>query len=139
MSRSSGLSSAPAGGAPSGSSAIPQIGQGPGFVSRTSGSMGQTQIVPVGAALAAAFAFVRAVPEIQPSGSVENFAAQPVLQNQKVFPPCSRFAAAVAGSTVIPQIGSIAGSGLLTNGIGRMGEIMQGPSLGTRGTVPSHR
>ncbi len=47
MSLSSGFSAGAA--ASIGSSAMPQIGQGPGFSARTSGCMGQVQSVPSGA------------------------------------------------------------------------------------------
>ena len=49
MSLSSESSWLPAAATSSGSSAMPQTGQGPGFFSRTSGSIGQTQSVPAAA------------------------------------------------------------------------------------------
>jgi hypothetical protein len=45
------------------------------------------------------------------SGSFRNLSAQPFEQKYHVFPPCSAFAAARAGSTLIPQTGSIAPAG----------------------------
>lgn len=40
------------------------------------------------------------------SGVARNFAAQPGAQKKNAFPACSTFAAARAGSTIIPQTGS---------------------------------
>jgi hypothetical protein len=50
-------------------------------------------------------------PLTNPAGFAENFAAQPFEQKYHVFPPCSTFAAARAGSTLIPQTGSTAPAG----------------------------
>ena len=99
-----------------GSRAIPQIGQGPGFVSRTSGSMGQTYstvspAAATGAAAAGPGAFIAAIegPAFsQCSGSAANRSRQRGLQNRYVFPACScEPPRAVAGSTFIPQTGSV--------------------------------
>jgi len=45
------------------------------------------------------------------SGSFLNFSAQPFEQKYQVFPPCSTFAAARAGSTLMAQTGSISPAG----------------------------
>ena len=124
MARSSGLSSAAAEGGPAGSSAIPQTGQGTGFVSRTSGSMGQIQTVPGGATVASTepIASILRRPDAHPSGSPSNFAAQFGWQKWNAFPPWARVAAAFAGSTVIPQTGSVAAFAGRAIGSGRMRE-----------------
>ena len=112
MSRSSGLSGGAAEGGPAGSSAMPQVGQGPGAISLTSGHIGHTHSVP-------GEAFSLARPESQPPGSASNLAAQEAWQKWKVLPPCVRDAAARAGSTVMPQTGSTAVSGVRAMGRGR--------------------
>jgi len=85
MLASSGFTGSSADGNPpttSGSSAMPQIGQGTGRLSLTSGSMGQTQITspPGGAAGGAALAAPPAPRERKLAGSAENFARHFGLQ-----------------------------------------------------------
>ena len=70
-----------------GSSAMPQMGQGPGFVSSTSGSIGQTYstLAPGGAGASGAGALIAAIegPAFsQCSGSAAKRSRQRGLQNQ---------------------------------------------------------
>ena len=100
-----------------GSRAMPQIRQGPGFVSTTSGSIGQTNSTrspdaatdAAGAGPGAPIAAIEGPAFSQCSGSAVNRSRQRGLQNQYVFPPCScEPPRAVAGSTFIPHTGSVA-------------------------------
>ena len=90
-----------------GSSAMPQIGQAPGPSRTTSGCIGQVYValaVTGGAGIGSA----TACSPVYFSGFDWNRSRQWTLQKYRVFPPYAYAAAACAGSTAMPQTGSLA-------------------------------
>src|SRR5882672_11596073 len=86
-----------------GTSAMPHFGHEPGPSRTISGCIGQVYFTAAGAGCLAAGAFCAYF-----SGSAWNFAAQCLQQKKYFLPSCSTVAPAFAGSTVMPQTGSIA-------------------------------
>ncbi len=111
---SSGFGGSSADGTPpiaSGSSAIPQIGQGTGSFSRTSGSMGQTHTIsaPAGAGGGDPFGIPPGPCARNVPGSAENRARHFALQKKNRRPACSSCPPFGAfGFTSIPHTGSTA-------------------------------
>ncbi len=93
----------------SGSSAMPQIGQGTGSFSRTSGSIGQTQNTSAPGGGGGELSIPFGPPARKAPGSAANRSRQRVLQKWKVVPPCSWLPPRGAnGFTSMPQTGSFA-------------------------------
>ena len=111
MFSSSGLRSSASGIPPTarGSSAIPQMGQGTGDFSRTSGSMGQTHTTSAPAGGGGRLSIPFGPPVRNDSGSARNRSRQRMLQKWKAFPACSWVPPRGAkGFASIPQTGSFA-------------------------------
>ena len=111
MFSSSGLRSSASGIPPtaSGSSAMPQMGQGTGDFSLTSGSIGHTQTTSAPGAGTGGDSIPLGPPERKDSGPALNLSRHRMLQKWKAFPPCSWLPPRGAkGFTSIPQTGSFA-------------------------------